>query len=148
MTDDDLISVSMKMHAANGKGINILGAAILRFSGKSPNVEPRETRQITYITDNYDQLFLIREACIALGIITTRFPTVGEVMSLSCPQIPCAGSTDETDIDTHRCGCHGDRNHPLCQPNFLLLHTGKTDKNCWTTTHRARSTPANISCYP
>ena len=35
MTADDLIPVSMKMHAANGKGINILGAAILRFSGKS-----------------------------------------------------------------------------------------------------------------
>ena len=26
-------------------------------------------------------------------------------MSPSCPQISCAGSTDETDIDTHRCGC-------------------------------------------
>ena len=47
---------------------------------------------------------------------------------------------------------HRDINHPLCQPNFLMLHTGKTDQNCqniyWTTTHRARSTPANISCYP
>ena len=72
-----LDTVSMKMHDANGKGINILGAAILRLSGKSPNGEPRETRQITYITDNSDKLFLSREACIALGIITTRFPTVG-----------------------------------------------------------------------
>ena len=105
MTADDLIPVSMKMHAANGKGINIIGAAILRFSGKSPNGEPRETRQITYITDNSDILFLSREACIALGIITTRFPTVGEVTSPSCPQISCAGSTDETDIDTHPYGC-------------------------------------------
>ena len=105
MTANDLIPVSMKMNAANGKGINILGAAILRFSGKSPNGEPRETRQITYITDNSDQLFLSREACIALGIITTRFPAVGEVTSPSCPQISCAGSTDETDIDTHPCGC-------------------------------------------
>ena len=30
---------------------------------------------------------------------------------------------------THtRVAAHGDRNHPLCQPNFLLLHTGKTDQ--------------------
>ena len=98
MTADDLIPVSMKMHAANGKGINILGAAILRFSGKSPYGEPRETRQITYITDNSDKLFLIREACISLGMITTRFPTVGEVMSHSCPQLSCTGSTDEADM--------------------------------------------------
>ena len=105
MTADDLITVSMKMHAANGKVINIIGAAILRFSGKSPYGEPRDTRQITYITDNSDKLFLSREACISLGMITARFPTVGEVISPSCPQLSCAGSTDETDIDTRRCGC-------------------------------------------
>ena len=104
-TADDLIPVYMTMHAANGKGINIIGAAILRFSRKSPNGEPRETRQITYITDNSDKLFLSREACIDLGIITTSFPTVGEAMSPSCPQMSCAGSTDETDIDVHRCDC-------------------------------------------
>ena len=105
MTVDDLIPVSMKMHAANGNGINIVGAAILRFSCKSPYGEPRETRQITYITDNSDKLVLSREACISLGMITARFPTVAEAMSPSCPQLSCAGSTDETDIDTHRCGC-------------------------------------------
>ena len=152
MTADDLIPVSMKMHAANGKGINILGAAILRFSGKSPNGEPRETRQITYITDNSDKLFLSREACIALGIITTMFPTVGEVTSPSCPQISCAGTRMRQILTHTRVAAHGDRNHPLCQPNFLLLHKGKTDQNYrniyWTTTHRARSTPADISCYP
>ena len=102
MTADDLIPVSMKMHAANGKGINIPGAAILRFSRKSPYGEPRETRQITYITDNSDKLFLSREACISLGMITARFPTAGEAMSPSCPQLACAESTDETDIDTHQ----------------------------------------------
>ena len=103
MTADDLIPVSMKMHASNGKGINIIGAAILRFSGKSPYGEPRET-QITYITDNSDKLFLSREACISLDMITARFPTVGEVISHSCPQLSYAGSTDETDIDTRLCG--------------------------------------------
>ena len=149
MTADDLIPVSMKMHAANGKGINIIGAAILRFSGKSPYGEPRETRQITYITDNSDKLFLSREACISLGMITATFPMVGEAMS---PQLSCARSTDETDIDTHGCGCPR-RQRPRPVPtNFLKLHTGKTDQNCrniyWATTHRARSTPANISCYP
>ena len=94
MTAYDLIPVSMKMHAANGKGINIIGAAILRFSGKSPYGEPRETRQITHINDNSDKLFLSREACISLGMITARFPTVGELISSSCPQLSCAVSTD------------------------------------------------------
>ena len=34
ITLQDLIPVSLKMHAANNKGIGILGAAILRFSGE------------------------------------------------------------------------------------------------------------------
>ena len=33
----DLIPVTMKMHAANNKHINILGAVILHFTGKDPN---------------------------------------------------------------------------------------------------------------
>ena len=89
--------LGMTADTANSKGINIIGAAILRFSGKSSYREQRETRQITYITDNSDKLFLSREACISLGMITARIPTVGEAMSPSCPQLACAGSTDETD---------------------------------------------------
>ena len=148
MTADDLIPVSTKMHAANGKGINILGAAILRLSGKS-----RETRQITYITDNSDKLFLCREACISLGMITARFPMVG--WRGDEPLMSTAFVCWEHAWYRHwhtGVAAHGDRNHSLCQPNFLKLHTWKTDQNCrniyWTTTHRARSTPANISCYP
>ena len=86
----------------------------------------------------------------ALGIITTRFPTVGEVMSPSCPQISCAGSTDETDIDPHRCGCPRRQKPPPVPTKLPFDAHGKTDQNSrniyWTTTHRARSTPANISC--
>lgn len=75
----DLIDVSLKMHAANGKGISILGAVVLRFRGKSKNGRPMETRQLTYVTADSDKLFLNREACIHLGMIGDTFPTVGEV---------------------------------------------------------------------
>ena len=78
-TTTDLIPVSMKMHAANEKGIHIIGAVILRFMGNSANGESRETRQITYITNNSDKLFLSREACIALGMISKTFPSIGEI---------------------------------------------------------------------
>ena len=45
ITLQDLISVSLKMHAANNKRIRILGAAILRFSGEDRNNTMVETRQ-------------------------------------------------------------------------------------------------------
>lgn len=67
----------MKMQAANNGGITILGATILRISGLDNHSEPVETRQITYVTDNSDKLFLSREACVALIIIPDSFPSVG-----------------------------------------------------------------------
>ena len=77
----DLIPVTLKMHAVNNKGIPILGAVILRFSGKDSNGNTIETRQITYVTDNSDKLYISKEACINLRMITNNFPTVGEVNS-------------------------------------------------------------------
>ncbi|KAK3731812.1 hypothetical protein QZH41_007627 [Actinostola sp. cb2023] len=61
LSKKDLIPVSTRMHAANNNGIEILGAIILRFSGKSKSNQIRETRQIVYVTDDADKLFLSRE---------------------------------------------------------------------------------------
>ena len=74
----EFIPVTMKMHAANKHCINILGAAILRFSGKTSN-GLRESRQIIYVTDVHNKVFLSREACVSLGIISDQFPKVGEI---------------------------------------------------------------------
>ena len=69
----------MRMHAANNQGIKILGATILRISGKDEEGRISENQQMTYVTDNSDNLFISREACIDLGIITYSFFIVGEV---------------------------------------------------------------------
>ena len=74
----DLIPVTTCMHAANRSGIKILGAIILRFSCTSQSGQTRETRQIVYITNDSNNLFLSWETCTALGIISSNFPTVGE----------------------------------------------------------------------
>ena len=70
----DLIPVTMKMKAANNKGINILGAAILRYIGKDKHGNLVETKQLAYVTDNSDNIFLSKEACISLGMIPDSFP--------------------------------------------------------------------------
>ena len=44
LTKSDLIPVTMKMHTANNKGIPILGAAILRFSGQVAWLKPGRSR--------------------------------------------------------------------------------------------------------
>ena len=74
----ELIPVTLKIHASNKEGIHILGAAILRFSGKTSN-GIRVSRQIVYVTDVDNKVFLNREACVSLGIISDQFPKVGEI---------------------------------------------------------------------
>jgi len=80
MSKRDLIPVTMQMHAVNNNGIKILGAVILRFSGRSPSGATLESQQIVYVTSDSDKLFLSWEACTALGMITQNFPTVGETI--------------------------------------------------------------------
>ena len=74
-----LIPVTMKMTAANENRIRILGALILRISGNTTNATNLQTRQIVYFTDSSDKLYLSKQACVSLGMITDKFPTIGEV---------------------------------------------------------------------
>ena len=66
------------MNAANEKGINITGALPLRISGVSPTGSTHTTRQLVYFSDSTDKMFLSKQACSSLGIISKNFPTVGE----------------------------------------------------------------------
>ena len=70
LSKSDLYPVSMSMTAANNRSINIIGAMPLRITGESPAGSKLTTRQIIYFTDNTDKLFLSKESCKALGIIS------------------------------------------------------------------------------
>ncbi|KAJ8349425.1 hypothetical protein SKAU_G00245550 [Synaphobranchus kaupii] len=72
LSTEDLIPVSMTMKAANNKGIRILGAAVVRFAGSSGDARRLETRQIAYVTDTSDRIFLSRAACVDLGMISDK----------------------------------------------------------------------------
>lgn len=78
LTERQLIPVSMKMTAANKQQIHILGALPLRISGLSTDGQPLETRQVVYFTESTDRMFLSRQACIDLALISKDFPLIGE----------------------------------------------------------------------
>ena len=92
------------MQAANND-IHILGATILRLSGK--NNEGEATRQMVYVTDNTDKLFLSREACVDLGIIPNTFPTIGEA-----EETTSANPIDTTDASSPQQECQCRPSHP------------------------------------
>ena len=84
------------MYAANNHGIKILGAVILRVSGPSKSGKVLETRQITYVTNDSNKIFLSRVACTEQGLITESFPTVGE----AAEQLRTISPLQQTPIST------------------------------------------------
>ena len=76
----------MKMNAANEKGIHLLGALPLRITGTSPTGTIHTTRQLVYFSNNTNKLFLSKQACASLGIISKQFPTIGEALGTTDTQ--------------------------------------------------------------
>ena len=129
LRESALISVTMQMRTVNNNGIKILCAVILRFSGKSPSGQTFESRQIMYVTSDSDKLFLSRETCMALGMITKNFPTVGETLhtcSLSKPDTAC----DAMDTPGSRQSCPCSR-----ECNQLTVHLSSS-RNTTAEAHR------------
>jgi hypothetical protein len=105
LNKSDLIPVSMRMHAANRNSINILGATVLRFSGKTESGQTIETRQLTYVTDSTDNIFISREACEQLGIISHNFPKIGEVHTSNASPLNDSAQTCPESSMYASCGC-------------------------------------------
>ena len=83
---------------------------MLRISCHSSTGQSATTSQMIYVTDSLDKLFLSREACVALGIISERFPLL---------QAPVHHSAaDVHDSSAAPCGCPI-RELPLPPPDAL-----------------------------
>ena len=147
-----LIPVTLKMHAANNKGITILGAITLRFAGKQGNMI--ETRQITYVTDNSDNLYISREACVCLQMITDTFPTIGDTNGNQTIHTlndgPPAKDSNDSGLATE-CDCprHQMPTSPSTKLPFPANENNRESLyNIYsTTTSLAHSTHVNISHY-
>ena len=150
----NLIPVKIRMHAANNDNINILEAAILRFSGQDGSGNVVETRQLVYVTDTSSQLFFSKEACIALRVITDRFPTVGEVppdqhpaditVATHCNTVSDANPRPSTD-----CNCPKRTlppSHPTGPPIPATVNNSRS--TCSSITAQALSILASTNPYP
>ena len=132
----NLIPVTMKMSAANNRGINIIGALPLRITGTSPSGTKHTTRQLVYFTDSTNRMFLSKQACSALGIISKNFPTVGETHSTSD-----TSASPDTSISKD---CHCPRRQ-LPPPLPVALPYSPTEENLdklqnWLLNHYKTST--------
>ena len=154
------------MHAVNNNGIKILGAVILRFSGKSPFGKTFESQQIVYVTNDSDKLFLSRETYTALGMITYNFSKVGETLHTHSSIEPDTAwdATDTppppSDSDTQRhalesatsspctCPCHGTSPPKPTEIPFLATENNQINLQQWLLDYYRTSTSNTCEHQP
>ena len=98
----DLIPVKTKMSTVNRDVIPILGAVILRLSGKSGSDKVIETAQICYVTDVIEGAYLSLEACTTLGLIPSDFPRIRSATQQLMSVSSAAASPRDAECD---CSC-------------------------------------------
>ena len=76
----DLIPVDIELSAANNSMLKILGGIFLNVWGRDKSGRKIATRQLCYIQDNDDKIYLSRSACKSLGLISQKFPSVGDCL--------------------------------------------------------------------
>ena len=140
------------MHAAINNAINIIGAVVLRFCGQSTSGDSLETRQLTYITDSSDKLFLSREACVALGMISLKFPRIGEALTVQESDSVDSGPNPDVPHDVAPCGCR--KRSPPPPPSSELPYPATVDNReklqdfLMNTTDPPHSTSVLINHFP
>lgn len=123
----DLLPVKKKMIAANNEGINVLGAVFVRLAGTDSAGNRLEAAEMVYVSDSTDFFYLSRNGMEQLHIISSNFPVVGEVASVSA-----SVSHDPSEVKTENpkpeilCDCPK-RQQPPPRPTQLPFEP--TDEN-------------------
>ena len=75
---NDLIPVNITLSAANNSKLKILGGVFLQVWGRDKSGKRLSTRQLCYIQENDENIYLSRSTCESLGLIPKNFPTIGD----------------------------------------------------------------------
>ena len=100
---NDLVPVTLSMRSANEGDICLLGAILVRVWGRSDSGIIVETKQMCYVTDGIDRVFLNRDALLDMGIIPASFPTIGQFSS--SPSGGWGGESRTNAITTEKITC-------------------------------------------
>ena len=79
----ELIPLSNGVSVANNAGLGLLGGAFIEFSGEDNNSQRRTSRQLCYVAEDIDNIYLSKSACEDLGLIGKDFPVIGDFINQS-----------------------------------------------------------------
>ena len=77
ITKRELIPLSGGVNTADNAGLGLLGGVLVNITGQCEDGSSLTSKQLCYIAEGIDCLFLSKQACRELGIIGDNFPTIG-----------------------------------------------------------------------
>ena len=73
----ELIPLSHGVNPANNTSLKLMDGLLTTFSGADSQGVERQSRQLCYVAEGIDVVFLFRRACTDLGLIHQGFPQIG-----------------------------------------------------------------------
>ena len=137
LTTSDLIPVKTKLTAVGNTHLNILGGLFIKVGGKTLT-----TRQICYIQDKDSKIYLSRNACENLGLISKSFPQIGDVSGIVKPAELSDIQCEKACHNDQRCKCP-QREKPPAPPKtipFTAIPENHSKLKAWILNHYKSST--------
>ena len=104
---ETIFRVATKVNAATSTPLVVKGAVLLQITAKNSTTNRTLTsRQLVYISDSVNQLYLSKNACIDLGTIPPSFPSIGSC----CPDLE-ATPASITAVKANKCSNSGVVSH-------------------------------------
>ena len=79
----DMILLESGISGANNVGLTLLGGVFVHIEADSSQGQVVSTKQLVYIAEGINTLFLSRSACVSLGTIPGSFPVAGSCGSFN-----------------------------------------------------------------
>ena len=146
-----LIPITMKLTAANNCIVDIAGTLALRVSGTFPSGDNRDPPDSMF--HKLIRLYLSKQACVTLDIISNRFPTISEAAMPNSASVtsPATGYTRILPHTAMRVPQTPDT-PPHQQPPPHSQPRSKTKSRsrdgCWNITNPAPSVYASTNLFP
>ena len=105
LSTKSLIPVNTRMQSADSESIELLGAMFIELSGYDDHGELHKTKQMVYISKNTNNFYLNRGGCEALGIISNKFPKIGEHKTKYTASAITLDKNSVISTDKAPCGC-------------------------------------------
>ena len=106
----DFIPVTSSMNGAGKADLGVQGAVVMEFTCTGPDKVTYSTKQLCYVCNRVDQVYMSRQGLIDLHCISPQFPL---------PMTIAAAAASEPSKETSECGCPPRPNQPPPMPTKL-----------------------------